>query len=441
MKRISLSLLIVTVLLLCVTGIATQAQQPYKGETVTILLIKGQQTIYIQQHVADFEKKTGIKVDYEVVAEKDIYTKMQMALAAETGEYDAIANGIRIFMTAASAGWLADLKPLINDPKYTQPEWNFADFPSEMLAALTVDEKLLAIPFLTETVLVYWDKRDFARAGLANRAPNNLEELEEYCQRLNHPEEKKYAWAQRAKREGSQNGFGWIMLWMTEGGKWREPYRPDYVVLDTIKALKTTEYYTRLLNNYGPPGIAAWGWDEVLTGMKQGMLAMMLDSSSFGLILDDPEQSKVAGHLGCGIMKGTGGATVPAPFWGYSIVGTTVDKGEQKLGATWEWLKWATSQETFLNELSIRVDLPRISVVNSDAYKQAIKNQDFAKALSEAIQHADPEPTPLIPEGPEIRSFHSIAISAVLSGQKEVYEAMKEANEKTYDLLKKVGRI
>lgn len=415
---------------------AQSAEQPYAGQTVSILLVQQQSTEeWRDLFIPQFEEQTGIDVIVDILPEAGADTKMVLALSGNTGEYDVLMTGAKNWSQLVSSGWIEPLDPFLEGA-----DASFRDgFSESLLNTLRLDGNLYAIPFQVGANMLFYNKEMFAQAGLdPDRGPESLDKLLSYAQQLNKPEANQYGIVMRGTREGNANSFSWIMLWFLNGGRWInvEDAPADYVVLDLPPAIQTTEYYQELAQ-YAPPGISSYGFPEALLAMQQGRAAMWLDAAQLGPQLEDPEASTIAGNVGYQVIEGEGDDYIVGPVWALSMASSTENEG-----AAWELIQYLTSKDVNMQQvLSGSNGSPARADILADEQVREALNPGFADALLKAVGYANPHYTPLIPEGNEIRSALAVALSKVLSGQQEPEAAMREANEEVIAILRRAGRF
>ncbi|WP_099355251.1 ABC transporter substrate-binding protein [Fredinandcohnia onubensis] len=403
------------------------------GSTVNILLSKSDSTEDLQQRfIPEFEEKTGIKVNVDILPESGMEQKTILTLSSGTADYDVFMVSSRNWSQITSAGWLNPLDDLMNNPETTSEEYK-SGFSDKTLNALRFDDKLYGVPYQIGTNMLFYNKKMFEEAGLdPNKGPENMDELLEYAKKLHKPEKDQAGFVIRGTREGGDNGFPWLMLWFLSGGKWTDVEgKDDYAVLDAEPAIKTAKYYDELMK-YTPSGISNYSFAEAQQAMQQGKAAMWMDGAVLGPPLEDPEKSKIAGNVGYHVMEGTSDEYTVGSIWSFVMA-----KNAQNKEAAWELMKYITSKEVVLEQaLSGTNGSPTRSDVLLDEKIAEAFNPNFTKALLKASEHAITEYTPLIPEGPEIRNALSIALSKIIADEAEPEKAMIEANEEVKKIIK-----
>ena len=419
-----------TIVLVPLIGVAVSyAQKPYEGETINVLLLQQNTFELLEEFSADFEEKTGIEVNYDVLPESGLIPRLQISLASQTGEYDVVTANTRLLGPMVSGGWIQPISSFIDD---AEDDWDFQDIIPRLVESLTVDGETYGLPYATETNILYYNKSMFEEAGLEG-PPKNKEELMAYAEQLYKPEQDQAGIVMRGTRESADNSYAWIMLWKLFGGDWYAESEVPFAVLDRPEAIEAASYYTDLLMNYGPSGITSYGWQEALLAFQQGRVAMFMDASPFSPQIEDPEASDVAGDVGYAVVEGEGDDFTVGPVWGFYMADTV---SGDKQAAAWEWMKWATSKEAMLRgvEAGVYSNPTRSSVLQSEAFAEQF-NPDWAEVLDAALNFSDPQYTPLVAEGSQIRDILAIALSEIMSGQQSAEQAMQSANQQVRELM------
>lgn len=404
----------------------------YSGQEVVFSCLDT--TIYkkFDSLLPKLEKDTGIKLTIDYIPENAYITKMQVVNSSQTGEYDASYANAKMYPGWFASGWVQPLDDYLNDPTKTFPDFKYDDFIPGLTQDLKYNDKIMAIPWESESNILYYNKNMFAEAGLTT-PPKTMEEVAEYAKKLHNPAAGHAGIAMLGTRESGVNGFTWIMQWFALGGNWKPEGKEPYTVLADEPAINATKLWTNLLTNYAPEGIANYGWNELYLSMQQEKVAMIIATTSDYPELADPSKSKVADHLGCACIKGMGDKYTIGNIstWIMSSAGKNKD-------ATWVAMQYMTSeasQKSMVTEQDF-VGVTRQSVMDSDEFAKQF-DPEWAAAAKEAYQHAIMEYSPAIPQGPQIREYLGIALSKCLSGQATPEAAMKEANDNVVKLLAK----
>jgi multiple sugar transport system substrate-binding protein len=425
MKRVVLVLLVAV---LAIAGVFGQAK-PYAG---TKLVLSSLDTSILRKNdnlLALLKEKTGIELAMDYIPESAYMTKLQVVLAAGSGEYDIMYANNKMYPVLFPTGWIQPVDDYLKDPKLTNVDFNYADFVPGIAANVMYDGKIMGIPFHSESNLLYYNKKLLKDNGFTT-PPKTMLEVYEYAKKLNHPEKGYAGIALIGTREGNVNGYGWIMLWLGLGGSWRPAGKTPYAVLANPEALQAAEIWTDMLRNYGPPGISNYGWNELYLAMQQERVAMVISPTNDYPTYTDPTKSKVGEVMGYACMKGPGDKYTVG-----NIAAWLMAKSGKNNNAAWAAIQFLTSKEAQIKQVveMNSVNPTRTSVLTSKEFGKY--NAEWAAATKEAFAHGNLEYTPLIPQGGQIREYLAIALSKALSGQMTPKDAMEEANANVVKLL------
>jgi ABC-type glycerol-3-phosphate transport system substrate-binding protein len=427
MKRF---LLILTVAVIAITGVfASGKTDSFAG---TKLVLSSLDTSILRKNdnlLPLLKERTGIDLSIEYIPESAYMTKLQVVLAAGSGEYDIMYANNKMYPVLFPTGWILPVDEYLADPKMTSKEWDYGDFVPAIAANVKYEGKTMGIPFHSESNLLYYNKKLLADNGF-KEPPKTVLEVYEYAKKLHHPEKGYAGVALIGTREGNVNGYGWIMVWLALGGSWRPAGKTPYAVLANPEAIQAAEIWTDMLKNYGPPGISNYGWNELYLAMQQEKVAMVISPTNDYPTYTDPTKSKIGEVMGYQCLKGPGDKYTVG-----NIAAWLIAKGSKNPKAAWAAITLLTSKEAQIKQVVEKnsVNPTRNSVLSSKEFQKY--DPAWAAATKEAFAHGNLEYTPLIPQGGQIREYLAIALSKSLSGQMSPKDAMEEANANVVKLL------
>jgi multiple sugar transport system substrate-binding protein len=106
----------------------TEAGKPYAGTTIRVLdeITPLQETL--SKIVPEFEKETGIKVEWELLNHFEVISKGQADMVSGRGYYDAVMlHGFQMG-PMLTAGVIRPIDDLVKNPKLSNPALNTDDF-------------------------------------------------------------------------------------------------------------------------------------------------------------------------------------------------------------------------------------------------------------------------------------------------------------------------
>ena len=162
--------------------------QIYKGTTIRVIQNKGSVGLGIEALLPEFERLTGIKVQYETYTEDQYRQKVLLELGAGSGGLDAFATyaaqeGLKFWRS----GWYEPLDPYLKNPRMTDPGFDLADISKVAVQGNIYDGKLTSLPVQQNTTMLFYRKDLFEKLKL--KVPQTYSELEETAKKLHNTEE------------------------------------------------------------------------------------------------------------------------------------------------------------------------------------------------------------------------------------------------------------
>src|SRR5690606_2245832 len=352
-------------------------------------------------------------------------------IATQGGQFDIMTIGGYEAPIWGKQGWLVPVDELGED-------YDYDDLLEPIKAGLTVDGKLYAVPFYTESSFTLYRTDLFVEAGLTMPDEPTNDPSKEFAAKLTDKQNQQYGICLRGKPGWGENMAFLGTMINTYGGQWFDmEWKPQ---INTEPWKNAITDYVQLLNEYGPPGATANGFNENQPLFATAQCAMWIDATSAAGRVYDPAQSEVADKIAFtrAPVEVTPNGSSWSWSWNLAIPATT-----QKAEVAKSFLKWATSKEyvKLVGESEGWVAVPpgtRKSTYELPEYQEAAP---FADTVLEAILSADPsnptkDPVPYtgvqfvaIPEFQSIGTFVGQQISAALAGQQTV-EAALEASQR-----------
>ena len=127
-----------------------------------------------QPLLKEFTDLTGIEVVVDLVPEGAYFTKLNTELAGGSGAHDVFMTGAYFIWQYGPPGWMEDLKPWIENPAATNPDYDFEDIFEGLRTSTPWDFQLgsplgsggqWAIPWGFETNVIAYNKAFFDQRG------------------------------------------------------------------------------------------------------------------------------------------------------------------------------------------------------------------------------------------------------------------------------------
>ncbi len=414
-----------------------------QAEEISIATVNNGDMIIMQKLSAAWEKETGNKINWIVLEENVLRERVTTDIATKGGQFDIMTIGGYEAPIWGKQGWLAPVDDLGDD-------YDYADLLEPIKAGLTVDGKLYAVPFYTESSFTLYRKDLFDAAGLTMPEQPTYEQIKEFAAKLTDKDKQQYGICLRGKPGWGENmAFVGTMV-NAYGGRWFDmDWKPQ---LNSDAWKKAITDYVALLTEYGPQGATANGFNENQTLFATGHCAMWIDATSAAGRVYDPKQSEVADKIA--FTRSPIAETSNGSSWSWSW-NLAIPATSQKAEVAKSFLKWATSKDyvKMVGESEGWVAVPPGTRKSTYALPEYQKAAPFAATVLEAIMSADPskptkDPVPYtgvqfvaIPEFQAIGTFVGQQVSAALAGQQTVDAALEASQTQVERDMTRAGYI
>ncbi len=404
--------------------------QAFKGTTIRVMANKNVSGESIEALVPDFEKLTGIKVQYETFTEDQYRQKVLLELAAGTGSVDVIhtataQEGLKFWRS----GWYEPLDEYLKNPRLTDPNFDLKDISQPALKGNTYDGKLVALPTTQQTTMLYYRKDVFEKAKL--KVPQNFQELEETAKKLHNFEDggqKLVGIVLRGKKAAATSQ--WAPYLLSMGGSWLT--KDGKPAINSPEAVQAFDLYGRLLRNYGPPGAVNYHWYECVSLFVQGKAAMYTDVSNRIFFFEDPSKSQVVGKVGYALFPAGPAARRPT----MEVWSMGVSSKSKKKEAAYLFVEWAASKENVLKMHLKGAPSVRASAWKDPRFLSEQKHKDWVEASLKSLDIASTDWNPPITAVSEVRDEVGAVIVSSILGE-NVKAAADKANAEMAKIMEK----
>jgi multiple sugar transport system substrate-binding protein len=386
--------------------------------------------------IPQFTAETGINVELDSVAYVNMRDR-QIVEISKPGRGDLDVVAWVVFSKGEYVGnqWITPLAPFLINPRLTAPDYDIDDIvPAFLLAGGKVGgtkgyldgpgASLYGIPFSPETSILSYRTDIFEEYDL--KVPTTYDELLETAQFITDNVPDVYGMTTRGSA-GHQVVHAWLLHLSPYGGTvLDDDFTP---AVNSPEAIAATYALKAILEN-SPPGMAAAGAGEQDAAFLQGHSAMYLDRSVVAAEAPIPP-SRIAGNVG------------------YALHPVQAQCGSETGG-----FALGIPQ---LAEPGSRLDLH--PVVHEQAARPGARHGGrepdphldprrpelqamfpWYATVVEQLPCANADWRPLIPEwGAMNAPILGDEISAALTGQKSIEDALDSAAQRLYELLDRAG--
>jgi multiple sugar transport system substrate-binding protein len=396
----------------------------FQGKTVTFLANNNPVSQALLTYKADFEKLTGITLKVDGYQEQQMRQRLVTVMNARSDEVD-------VFMTLPSregeqfavSGWYADLSAMSKNE--TAKDYDFAGLSQALLRAGTFNGKLTSMPMNIEGPILYYRTDILKKCGVEK--PATIKDLEAAAQKIKACDPTITPFVSRGLKPAVAYTFSNMLH--NIGGTYMANGKSN---LCSPKGKETLDTYSRLLRDYGPPGVVNYSFQQISALYRGGRAAMSFESSNeLRTVMDGGERLKDTGLAP--FPAGEAGQVPTAIGWGLAV-----SAHSKQPDAAWYFVQWATSPEIQKRMALQGIAPPRPSVANDPEYRKWIDAEPVRKewqaALDVLATKGSSEVGYPIVANPQSREFIGQAVQDLILKQKTVDQACADA-DKELDVL------
>lgn len=338
------------------------------SSTVNVSLPNHTWTTAIQERIGEFEKESGITVKVNTFGEDQLSDQYNVKLNAGSSDFDVL-----MFRPLQEGRQFVQNKWLKEAPEslLTDKDWNWDDFQQGPRDAVTINDKVYGVPLVTEREIVYYRTDLLEAAGI--EVPTTTEEFAAAVEALHDPDNGVFGFVARGAMAAAVTQFSSYLF--SFGGDFNTG---DKATVDTPEAIEAYEYYSGLLNKYGPPGTTNMSWPEALAIFAQGKAAFYTDADSLYNNMDDPSVSSVIGKVGFAAFPAGPAGSKPynIPSWAAGV-----NEFSKNQDNAWKFIQWATSEK-----LTLDIQASGVPSARDSAWDNPAGTAGFPEQLVEVIQ-------------------------------------------------------
>jgi multiple sugar transport system substrate-binding protein len=404
-------------------------EKAYRKKTLNVALVGEPRSEAVKKLTAEFEARTGAKVNIDVLPYTNLEEKQNVALTQKAGIYDVVDVNCIWAAQYLEGGWIVPLDGYIEktDPNVIRKD----DFVPAMLDIQgTWDGKIYGLPFISAMFHMWYRTDIFEKHNL--KPPDSWDDVVKLSKVINQKEKTNgVAGVTFMAKRGIQLDVEFHNVLCSMGGYY---YDKNFkATLNTPEAIRAMEYLKSLvpLSN---PGVLSQDYPEAQTAFAQGKAAMLLQwNNAYAPFLDETSSKivgKWAGYLLPG-QKQSDGSIRRGPMlagWG---IGIAADSKEKDLA--WEWIMWATlleqekklatsgpgARKSFFEDPEIKAKYPW--------FDWTFKSLEYATAL------------PRYSFWPKMNEHLDVYLSQAITGERPVKDAMNDLNKEVDRVLKESG--
>lgn len=421
-----------------------------EGTTIKVMLCQHPYFEGYLKQLDDFEKLTGIKVEYSMTPEENYFDRLTTNFASGSGDPDVFTYTSIMVWTYAASGYPEDLTDYPKNAAITNPDYKFDDFYPNAAGLFRWDTipghmpgsgKQWGIPVASEYMALMYNKEVLDRKGL--KPPTTMDELYTVTKALNEFEGPgTYGLAVRGNRHQDQIPLGYATFFYNMGGRDVAIENGRLVSrVNSPESVRATEKWLEIIKAGGPPQFLTQTWAQCGSDLGARKAAMIFDASNLAYYHDFPGASQESGKL----------AWSPAPVqnvrdwktnyisWGVGINGASKNKE-----AAWLFVQYFTGRAHQLWSATEwkGIDPTRQSVFNDPKYQEIAKRHTgFAESFDTSAPHMFNIMTPH-PFFNELTTAWAATIQDIYMGRyNTVQEGMDRLAETMNDAFEELGEV
>ncbi|GAA0219283.1 substrate-binding domain-containing protein [Halobaculum roseum] len=397
--------------------------EQFEGTQINIGAVQHPWVDAIEPAIPVFEELTGIEVVWNVLPEQQFRTKRQTDVSTGAGQFDVFFMD-QVVNQFRSEGWIQPLDPYFEDDSMYDEDWYKPDdlFESSRWQAHGggYSDTWTGLPITVEVQTQFYRTDLYEEHDL--EVAETLEEFVANARTIHENEEDVVGTAGRGEKGYGMNIYI-LNTFIREHGAQLWSDFPDDSGLDTEGVIEAAEWYTGLLQDYGPDGASTQTWSDALSTMQEGRAGHIVSDANLfwpGLTGSD---SSVADSVGIAkVPRPSDGEFAPNAYNWQISTSKNAENSEQGF----LFMLWATSQPTndwmhLENEAAFSV---RQSVWENDEFRSRV-GDNFAQVTLESLQEAAPDPFDR--KYPEWGQRYSEELQRAIAGQKSAEAAMTDA--------------
>jgi multiple sugar transport system substrate-binding protein len=437
MKRLLLATLSAAALITGAGTLAAKADwletaaEPLKGTEIQAIFLDRPGYRAIIKLLPEFEKKTGIKVNYEIVPYENTREKEVLNFTSGGDLTLALVDLVWIGEFAEN-GWIEPIDKFAKDPSITDPNLNLKGFFPLLLDAFgSWGGTVYGLPFDNYSGLLFYNSCKLKEAGF-DKPPETWDELlKTYAPKLTNADKKEYGFALQSRRGETQSADSFMrVLWPFGGSLLTKDFKSNLMSKESQAGLN----FRQDLMKYMPSGIVSYDHAEAVNALAQGQVAMITEWSAFYGTLTDPATSKLGDCLGVAPEPAGPAGRLPA-LGGFSLAVASQASDEEKKAA-WLFIQWATSEEIAKPYVEAGGVSGRMAVYNDPEIKAKYK---FVEPMVASWQKGVPEFRPRFPAWPAISEIIAEWGTKMMLGEVSVADGSKEIGTRMEAVLQKEG--
>ncbi|MFD2762990.1 ABC transporter substrate-binding protein [Micromonospora eburnea] len=376
------------------------------SKTLRVTLVNHVWTENIKKALPEFEKQTGLKVEVTQLGEDQLSDQYNVKLNAGSSDLDVMMyRPLQEGKLFAKNKYLTDL----TERAKSDSAFDFSDFQAGPVQATTYNDKIVGVPIITESEVLYYRKDLLEKSGFT-APPKTLDELKTQAAKIAADNPGVAGFVARTGKAAAVTQFSSFLYsfggdFVDESGK---------ASVNTEQAKQAYAYYGGLLREQGPKNISTdMSWSEAMAIFTQGKAAFYTEANSLYKNATDPTKSKVSDTVGFAAFPAgpAGSKSYNIPSWALGV-----NDGSKNKDNAWKFIQWAAGKEQALEQQKAGVPGARASVwANPEGI--ATYPKDLAEATTASTANGVGHDRPLVVKVAQAREIVGQPIVDAITGK------------------------
>ena len=388
--------------------------EPGSNGQINVFLIPSPSSTAIQSFIPEFQKKTGIKVNFSETPYGEAHQKQLLSYTQKSGAYD-VAQFDNTFLAAFGA---AKVMAPLDDYVKNSAEYDISDFTPGQQDYGKYNGVTYGLTLSTEPMIQWYRTDTYDALGL--KPATTWDEYRTNAEAV----------AKGGKGDGTIVGFGpgvswwWMtMVWSFGGSLYDKDLNPT---VNTPEALKATEYLKSLLA-VAPKGAISTNGDDVTAKFVSQDIGSMIQYSGYYGFMQDPKTNKNFGKIATAKMPSGGTDITHLAGWNIGIPADS--KNQEKAWQFLEFVLGKSNSKAFLKSGAAAIG--RLSIINDP---ELLKEQPYLATLN-VPSSSRVERYPQLKVWPEMDKAIVDSITDILTGKNEAQKGLDALQAKLKPIL------
>jgi multiple sugar transport system substrate-binding protein len=300
--------------------LATPAIAAPKPEKLVFLIDNAPWHGAMHDAAAEFQKDSGIPVEFTVLPDDALMARLKSALSAQSSDIDLLQM---------NTTWVSWMSPHVDDHrdmikaasnKYSAA-FGWDDIPESVHKMATWDGKLCGVPYRVTMGILHYQPEVLKQAGF-DKPPANWDEFLKTAQAVTQAGGGKRFGIGATMREGPAISDQFITFLRSNGGDLFDP-KTNEIFVNNAKGVEALQYFGDLLTKYKvvPPDAVTWEFDEIIANGQNDRYGMTVAFAPSGTMLNNPKVSKTGGKWAWSLAPGAKDISQSRTFLGgWSLV-------------------------------------------------------------------------------------------------------------------------